>query len=105
MLLRLHSEIQNTNCIIGKTGSDLVTLLIPTDLKNASITSVGFNDLAFLQGPYEHRSVRRPTGYVLTIGTECNRIYTISVGTNKQIGIKGIGYIKKNSLLAVSFTA
>lgn len=58
----LHSEIQNANCIIGKTCSDLVTLLIPAHLENAAITTVGFNDLAFLQGPYEHRFVRRPTG-------------------------------------------
>lgn len=50
-LRALHSEIQNANCIISKTGCYLVTFLIPTDLKNTSIAIVCFDDLAVIQRP------------------------------------------------------
>ena len=69
----LHSEIQNTNCIVGKTCGNLVNFLVPANFKYAPIACISFDNLVFLQWPDVHGFIKRSTGQILTIWAKCNR--------------------------------
>lgn len=70
-----HSEVQNTDCVVGKTCSDLVTFFIPTYFKYATVAGVCLHNLSFLQGPNVHGFIKRSTGQILPIRAKCNWVH------------------------------